>query len=814
LPGRKFRGGLNFFRTGNRLNPVKRFRFSDRGGQGSKLPPVLLAAVLLLSAPFLLTAAGSPDLSGTGDTLLVREDPSGVLSPEEAASLAESGGFSPSPREIPNFGFTKSVYWLRFAVSPEQAGEALYFQVGFPLLDRLELYRVRPGGEPEPLGESGREIPFSSRRVPHRYFLFPVEIASGGDTFLLRARSDDAMILPVRLVSREELLRERQGEYFLFGLFYGTAAALFLYNLFLFLAFRDRSYLYYVLYVLSMVFFQLDMNGLAPQFLWPDNPWWTIRSDPFFLFLSMVFGVLFSIRFLDLRRCFRRIYRVFLVLAGICALLAVFSLSADVQFLVTAGQLFPLGAVLLIIPVGILAYRRGSRYALHYFVAWSLLLAGILMSVFRVLGVLPQHFLTEYGIQIGAALEMLLLSLALASRIQHLKQEKERADRRNREAEAAALSRVSLLAGISREIRIPLGGISGLAELIQSAGDEEEKNGFARQIQEEAEHLEELFSTLRDFINLEAGRLELHPSVFSVRELLEEELFGPGILIQEKGLSYRVILADNVPGWLVGDSRRLRQILIRILHNAWENTETGGVELKVRMEERIGPRVALIRFEVSDTGAGMAPEEIRRALDPPDRSRLLEGSGAGLFLSSGLVQLMGGELSLSSVPGGGTTVRLSVPLEIRSGAAGIGESSRSDDIMPEDADFRPGDLGAVLVACGTGGTGEETSPLLAELGFSVDAAASGREALEKCDRKQYDLVLLDLDLPDPGGLETARLIRASSRYNRDAVIIGLSDDLREEAAVCRDEGIQGCLHKPVGKRDILELVSRFYSPTD
>lgn len=359
------------------------------------------------------------------------EDSEGKLTLYSVISESFEKQFKPVTAEIPNFGFTKSVYWVRFSLKNDTLSDInRYLEIGFPLLDRIELYTFErnPRGGLDLLQQdtTGRNFSFINRTIKHRNFVFPSSLPSGRERiFYLRIETDDGMIFPITLWDTTVFTEKMQKENFLFGIYYGIIIAMVLYNLFLLIFTRDRNYLSYILYIFVFGLFQMSMNGLAFQYLWPDHIWWTKTANPFLIGMSCLLAALFSLRFLDMPRytpVFNRIMTA-LVAAGI--ILSVSAFFAPYSITIIAGQILPLAMIFTALPAATLSIMRGNRAARFYLIAWITFFIGVILSTLRVMGLIPHNVLTEHGLQIGSGFEMVLLSIALADRINIMKKEKE-----------------------------------------------------------------------------------------------------------------------------------------------------------------------------------------------------------------------------------------------------------------------------------------------------------------------------------------------------------------------------------------------------
>lgn len=383
-----------------------------------------------------------------GNRCEILEDKTGYLNVFSIISDKSGDRFIPVKNEIPNFGFTRSVYWVKFSLQNDTLTEiSKLLELGFPLLDRVELYVFSHKKDKLELIQnniSGREIPFSHRIVDHRNFVFPFKMHPEEKLiFFLKIRTDDGMIFPVTVWNSDAFYRQVQKEYFLFGIYYGIILVMILYNLFLFIFTTDRNYLLYIIYILSFALFQIAMNGLAVQYLWPANTWWAIRANPFFIGLSVLFAALFSINFLDMKKNIPLFEKAMKGLMVLCIILTISSLFADYSITIIAGQLLPLGAIILAMPAAIICLKKGNRSARFYLIAWMAFFIGVILSTLRVMGLAPHTFITEYGLQIGSGLETILLSIALADRISIIKREKDQAQQEMIKSQQAAVDNLN-----------------------------------------------------------------------------------------------------------------------------------------------------------------------------------------------------------------------------------------------------------------------------------------------------------------------------------------------------------------------------------
>jgi diguanylate cyclase (GGDEF)-like protein len=378
----------------------------------------------------------------------VLEDPAGLLGMSEVVAAGERGAFSRLGKDVPNFGYSYSAYWLRFGL-PSDTGRLLVpmlvLEIRFPSIDSIELhvpYRG-PAGIDYRVQRAGDLQPWDTREVKHRNHVFRISTVGLADApTYMRVQTQSVLTVPTYLWRPEALITSDRNAQLLYGLFYGLVIALFLYNLMLFLALRDRVYMWYVLYVASFGVGLAAFDGLAFQYLWPESVWWANHALGAALCATLLFGTQFARSFLNMAS---------LTLFANRFMLAVMALSAAGVFFAATGLLVPYGTIMrtlsavacvtagIVLYVAVRALLDGYRPARFFLLAWSALLVFIALGALRNFAIVPTHFLTVNGLHIGLALDVVLLSFALADRINADKRAKEAA-----QGEALA-SRTALL---------------------------------------------------------------------------------------------------------------------------------------------------------------------------------------------------------------------------------------------------------------------------------------------------------------------------------------------------------------------------------
>jgi diguanylate cyclase (GGDEF)-like protein len=414
---------------------------------------LFLAGVALALASAPVRAGTVPLVSQTVAVALAPaveylEDSTGYLTYADASSAAQASSFRATglAHSDINFGYSASAYWLRFTLAPQpDAPRDWLLEVAFPSLDRIEFYG--PRGETWTVGDLQ---PYSVRPVPNRNFVFPVALAGDApQTFYLRVTSGGTLTIPLQLWRPDAFRSHNQDAYAATALYFGMLLALALYNLLLYFSIRDASYLSYVLFAASMAVGQMSLNGLGNEYLWPDWPAWGNVAFPVGFAATGFFGALFTRGFLQTRKTAPLLDATIIGMAVLFAFCVAAPAFLPYRYAAIQTSLAGVCFAAVAVAAGVVCLWRQQAGARWFLLAWSLLLAGVAVLGMRNMGWLPTNFVTTYAMQAGSALEMLLLSFALADRFNALRREKEIAQA---EALAAKHEAVEVLSRSEREL--------------------------------------------------------------------------------------------------------------------------------------------------------------------------------------------------------------------------------------------------------------------------------------------------------------------------------------------------------------------------
>ncbi|MDH5680864.1 MAG: PAS domain S-box protein [Spirochaetota bacterium] len=361
-----------------------------------------------------------------GHHLEILEDKNKQWTILDVTSDKLSKQFVKSKIKVPNFGFTNSAYWARFTVKNTLAKELKwYLEINYSTIEQINLYIPKKNNS-YIHKKAGNIVPYTEREVKHRNVVFSLSQAPDEEkTYYIRFESKANLILPLTIWAPSSFYENSIYEYIVFGLFYGILFVMMLYNFFLYITIKDISYLYYVIFIFTLIKFYLVYDGISFQLLPFDLGFWFNHKFHLTLFISIVSGLLFIRSFLNINKSdFKlNITLLFAIFLGVLGILV--SIFLTNHIIISISNFYGLIVVCVIIVAALLRLKKGYRPALYILIAWSAFVLGCIALVLTVLDILPFSLYTHHAMKFGSAVEVILLSLALGDRINIIKYEKE-----------------------------------------------------------------------------------------------------------------------------------------------------------------------------------------------------------------------------------------------------------------------------------------------------------------------------------------------------------------------------------------------------
>jgi len=363
--------------------------------------------------------------------------------------VLRSNQFRPSGADVPNIGLSPNSVWFKFTISNPTDNQNFLLEIAYPLLDEVDFF-VPDSARRYKRITTGESVSFSNRLYKNPNYIFDLNIPKNQSvTYYLKIKSTKQIILPITVNQSTALWQNISLENMISGIYLGVVLIMVLYNLFIFFSVEDRSYLYYVLYVLFAGLTQIGIKGYNFQYLWPNRPQFELKSVILFASVSSISALLFTKKFLDTRRNRPKSDLALNILIGLFFIALLLTVVGKIMSGFQVMQLSTTLLTIVVLVISCILMIRGSAPAKYFFIAWSVLLTGAIVFLLKDYGILPYNTLTSYAMQFASAVEMSLLSFGLANRINILKREKEA-------SQAEALKQAMENAQIIREQNVVL----------------------------------------------------------------------------------------------------------------------------------------------------------------------------------------------------------------------------------------------------------------------------------------------------------------------------------------------------------------------
>lgn len=594
---------------------------------------------------------------------------------------------------ILNFGMTQSVYWIKLEL--HNFATEQYLRLKSPLLDCIDIYFIQQGQVDH--RQSGAAYPFSQREMLALDYLF--KIPQGKSTAYIRLHSNFALQIPIEIASLTHFNQSSIKQYWDLGLYFGLMLVMVLYNLFIFLSVRDKTYLYYILYISALTLTYASFKGIAFQHLWNENPFYNTLV-PTIASLPAIFIVLFAMKFLGISRktfpCTYRICCLFILVLVICCLV---NISGDYYFSANVSQVTTSVMSLFILFISVVAYRKSVKTARFFILAWTLYLISVVIYILQLQAIISFSDFTNNITLYGSAIEAVLISFALADRINILKREKDLSQKRALQLQSKIVETEKLVslgqltAGIAHEINNPLTfikanikplkrNLSTLQEIIdrystaipaakgqQQLGAiadfkqkldydyiQDETQLLLQGIEDGANRTVTIVEGLKSFSRLGSGDFQLYKLAVGI----ESTLTLLGHQLRENMISINKDYGNDITVNCLPD--RINQVFMNIFSNAIDALgEKNGDNPEISVV--LSADQDWVTVKISDNGVGIDEAAMNKLFDPFFTTKEVgSGTGLGLSIVYGIIQDHNGIITVDSIPNKSTVFTLKLPV--------------------------------------------------------------------------------------------------------------------------------------------------------
>ncbi len=396
-----------------------------------------------------------------------------------------------------------------------------------------------------------------------------------------------------------------------------------------------------------------------------------------------------------------------------------------------------------------------------------------------------------------------------------LKRTREELIKAKRSAEAAAEAKAIFLANMSHELRTPMNGIIGMVDILKRTKLTDAQYEYLNIIESSGENLLSIINDILDLSKIEAGHMELETIPFSLHDEVRRVANIMQVIANKKKLSVKLHIGKEVPPYVKGDPVRMKQIIINLVNNAIKFTEKGNITISVEKKSAEDGK-AQILFKIMDTGIGISPEgqkKLFQSFSQVDKSttRKYGGTGLGLMISKNLTQMMGGEIGVESVEGIGSTFWFTISMELSDEKSCEKQHRADDDTVHEDKIHVQPKLNILLVEDNK--INQKVAMLnLNNLGYQVDIANNGKEAVEKFQNGGYDLIFMDVQMPEMDGVEACKKIRElennSDSTKKIPIIAMTANTSEDERKKYMEAGMDDYISKPFKQKELIEIFKK------
>ncbi len=710
-----------------------------------------------------------------------------------------------------DLGFTNNNYWLRFPISnPTDRYQDYYFETARPITDIVELYLVDQNGDVEKR-VSGDQIPFEERDFQDRKSIFHIEIAprSTLQAYLHLASDGEVISIPLKLYDSEAFIKTTSKDQIFFGLFYGILIFASICYLFFFISLKERTFLYYGLYVLFIGLLQFSLDGFVFQYILSSSNWLNSRAVIMLALIANFFLLKYAEHFLNLKSNLRLVSKAFTVIVILLALtfLGLCLSTVGLQLSYPLANALGLVSILLILASVITLRTKKIKVDPFFSLGMTFFVAGFVVFIMNNFGLIPTNFITANSTKVGTGLEVIFLSLSMINRIRNLRREKEH-------VQNLALQHLQemndlksyFMSNMSHELRTPINAIMGVSEfMIKESKDKTVVENF-EVVKYASVGLLTCVNDILDFNKIEKGELKLTREEFTPGHIVDDLIKNIGSQAKKKGLSFEYNIDPKTPGLVMGDGERLLQILNNVLNNAIKFTSEGLVTFKmdyIPLDKKNGQ----LKFTITDTGVGIEKQKLQSVFRSftqveSDDKRNYGGLGLGLSIVKELVHLHSGTIEIDSEPNRGTQCTIFIPYEVK--------QSENPTISVHQSEYDLHNSRVLVVEDNPVNQMIIKKILTSWNNTVVEVVNDGKQALDLLKNQSFDIILMDLQMPVMDGYEATVNIRNGMVGNdlKSIPIIAVTADTMESTkSRVIDTGMNDYLSKPVNQELLYKKIN-------
>ncbi|WP_421976656.1 7TM diverse intracellular signaling domain-containing protein [Roseivirga seohaensis] len=609
-------------------------------------------------------------------------DSAGKLSIDELQLAEVQRAFDATPLKSPNFGFDHRPYWFRVELT-HPPSEPLVLEINQPSLDYISVFT-----------KTSVDTVWKEQKAGHTYsprtndyggivYAFPIDPDIENNTIYVRVETIVSMAVPILIKPKSEYNAHQMTRMLLLGVFFGLMFIMASYNFLLYLFLKDTSYLFYVGATIMGLCASLVLNGFGYYFIWPNNPALDQHIYLTFGSLSMVFSSRFAANFLNLKKFDPKMNAFLWVICFASLLLAILSLFYTATELLLFGRLLVIITFPSYIIIGLRTYFKGYITAIYYVIAWIPYMLGIILMTFRGAGLIGEHWVTAYGIEFGGAIEVVLLSFALAARIKGMRKEiaekelekeqfktrllseqrevlEQKVEERTQELKEANATKDKFFSIIAHDLRSPMIALQGVGQKLEYFIRKEKLEKLLEmgaKIDQSIDQLNHLLNNLLNWATSQTGGVPHHPTRLDLHALINENIELYRSLAESKSIS---IVCEISAKYVFADINTTSTIIRNLLSNALKFTKDGG-GIKISTQQKND----FVELEIEDQGIGMDKQTLAQLFNSSVKAHIGQrgekGFGLGLKLCNEFVKMNGGQIDVKSKQNIGTTFTVTLP---------------------------------------------------------------------------------------------------------------------------------------------------------